>query len=197
MKKKITQSLLIATFAAGIVSALIDPDTRMEKVRELFTQYGADTFKLLNGQDLGGTGGDGHTGKGLATTERADIEELISSTDGNAFIFCVVEGKWAAYPPEPTKVGTDAMTATDSKGMPFVQTLIAALRKNHNIGKAHGISYYVDTPGGMEHRIATVWSSGQLLSRKNDTGKKFFCGTSVRASSYVAPEPKPSSKVQR
>lgn len=65
MKKKITQSLLIATLTVGVVAAAVmDPNTRMEKVKELFGQYGADTFKILNGQGLGGTGGDGHTGKG-------------------------------------------------------------------------------------------------------------------------------------
>ena len=196
MKKKITQSLLIATLTVGVVAAAVmDPNTRMEKVKELFGQYGADTFKILNGQGLGGTGGDGHTGKGLASTEQGDIAEVINSTDDNAFIFCVVGGEWAVYPPEPTKVGTNALTATDSDGMPFVKTLIEALKKNHNTGKAHGISYSVDTPGGKERRIATVWSSRQLLSRKNYTGKKFFCGTSIRASSDVAPkEPKASSK---
>lgn len=183
-KKKITQAVLALVVTTGmVVAAIKNTDMRMEKVRELFTQYGADTFKILNGQDIGGTGADGHSGKGLATSERADISAVTNSRDGNAFVFCVVDGTWAVYPPEPTKVGTNAMTATDSHGMPFVQTLITALR-NSPTGKAYGIRYSVDAPGGEEERLATVWSSENLLSRKNDTGKKFFCGTSIKASSH-------------
>lgn len=183
-KKKITQAVLAAVLSVGmVVAAVMDPNMRMEKVRELFTQYGADTFKILNGQDIGGTGGDGHSGKGMSNAERADVSGVINSTDGNAFVFCVVDGKWSVYPPEPTKIGGNAMTATDSHGMPFVQTLITALR-NSPSGKAHAIRYFVNTPGGMEERLATVWNSRNLLSRKNDTGKKFFCGTSIKASSH-------------
>lgn len=180
-KKKTTQTAVALMFSAGMVlAAVMDPNTRMEKVRDLFTQYGTDTFKILNGQGIGGTGGEGNSGKGLTRANQADIDVVVNSTDDNAFVFCVQDGKWAVYPPEPTKVGTDAFTATDSHGMPFVETLITSIRNSPN-GKAHAVRYYVNTPGGMEERLATVWSSRSLLTRKNDTGKKFFCGTSIKA----------------
>lgn len=198
MKTKVAQSLLTIFLGAGIaVASVMAPEMRMEKVKEMFTQYGADTFKILNGQGLGGTGGDGNMGKGLTSTARADIAEIIHSTDQNAFVFCIEDGKWAVYPPEPTKVGTSAMTATDSRGMPFAETLIKALQNNRETGKAHDIEYYVDTPGGPEKRIATVWSSKALLNRKNDTGKKFFCGTSIRETGFSRATMQPPAPVKK
>lgn len=176
---KITKTLLATAFTVGVaLAAVMDPNTRMEKVRELFTEYGADTFKILNGQDIGGTGSS-ESGKSHQVTERADIATIIKSDDGNAFVFCVQDSKWKVYPPEPTKIDTSAMTATDSNGMPFTETMINGIRKSPN-GKAQ-VVYYVDTPGGKERRIATVWSSRNLLQRKNNTGSKFFCGTSIKA----------------
>lgn len=185
---KITRTLLATALTAAIAYATMDPSTRLERVKELFTQYGPDTFKLLNGQDLGGTGRGSHSGKGMAASELADVATIVKSEDGNAYVFCVQDSKWRVYPPEPTKIGSDAMTATDSKGMPFVQTLIKALR-NSSDGKAE-VAYFVDTPGGKERRIATVWSSKNLLTRKNDTGSKFFCGTSIRAEQQDVANPK-------
>lgn len=181
-KKIIPQTLLALALGIGVVgAAVMDPNTRMEKVKELFTQYGADTFKILNGQDIGGTGVSSEGGKGTQVSERADIATVIKSKDSNAFIFCVSEGKWAVYPPDPMKIGTDAMTATDANGRPFVETMIAALRNSPD-GKAHHVRYDVSTPDGrLQQREATLWSSKALLSRKNDTGKKFFCGVSVKA----------------
>lgn len=177
IRKKIAQIAIAFVFGAAVVTAAVmDPNTRMEKVKELFTQYGADTFKVLNGQALGGTESE----KGLSNMNQANIAVVVNSTDENAFVFCIQDGKWTVYPPEPSKIGTDAMTATDSHGMPFAQTLITALRTSPT-GKAHAIRYYVNTPGGMEERLATVWNSRNLLSRKNNTGKKFFCGTSIVA----------------
>lgn len=183
MTKKIFGKTVFALLVGvGITTAAVmDPNTRMEKVRELFTQYGADTFKILNDLGVGGTG-TSEGGKSLQIEQRGDVANVIKSEDGNSFVFCVVDGKWAVYPPEPMKIGTNAMTATDSHGMPFVQTMISALR-NSPTGKAHGVPYAVNTPGGIQHRYATVWNSRNLLSRKNDTGKKFFCGTSIKASS--------------
>lgn len=180
IKKRITQTLLTVVLGTSLVlAATMAPNTRMEKVRDLFTKYGADTFKILNGQDQGGTGSS-ESGKALQLTNRADIDTVIKPTDGNAFVFCIVDGKWAVYPPEPTKVGNSAMTATDSDGKHFAQMLITALRTS-STGKAESITYHVDSPGGKEKRLATVWNSRNLLSRKNDTGKKFFCGTSIKA----------------
>jgi hypothetical protein len=176
-KRKIAQTAIAFVFGAAVVTAAVmDPHARMERVRDLFTQFGVDTFKILNGQELGGT----NAAKGLSNDSRADIAIVVNSTDDNAFVFCVQDGKWAVYPPEPSKIGTNAMTATDSHGMPFVETLITSLRAS-STGRAHAIRYYVNTPGGMEERLATVWNSRNLLSRKNDTGKKFFCGTSIKA----------------
>ncbi|MDF3034387.1 MAG: hypothetical protein K0R76_1341 [Alphaproteobacteria bacterium] len=181
MQKKITQAALAIGLGMGVaIAAVMDPNTRMEKVKDLFTQYGDDTFKVLNGQGIGGVGSTAD-GKGQQAGGYADIAMVVNSTDDNAFVFCVVDSKWAVYPPEPQKIGTNAMTATDSHGTPFVATLIDALKKSIT-GKAHAIRYFVNTPGGVEERLATVWSSKNLLTRKN-TGKKFFCGTSVKASS--------------
>lgn len=175
IKKNMAQCMLAVTLTTGmIVAAVIDPNTRLEKVRDLFTKYGAETFKLLNGLEIGGTEGDG-----LTDLDRANISYVTKSPDPNAFVFCVREGKWAAYPPEPTKVNTNAMTATDSNNVPFVKTLVSAMGKSPD-GKAR-ITYYVKTPGGQEKREATVWSSRNLLTRKNNTGTKFFCGTSIRS----------------
>jgi len=178
-KKKIAQTFFIVMLGIGSVWAeFMDPHTRMEKIKDLFTQYGVDTFKLLNGQDIGGTAR--HT-KGLATSERGDIASVVKPNDGQSFIFCVADSKWVVYPPEPMKVGTNAMTATDANGRPFVETMIAALR-NSLSGKAYHIRYDVVTPDGrLQAREATVWNSKQLLNRENDTGQKFFCGTSVKA----------------
>jgi len=177
---KITKTLLATALTVGIAfAAVMDPNTRLEKVRDLFTQFGPDAFKLLNGQDLGGTGTSGESSKGLAPSQLGDIAAIIKSDDGNAFVFCVQDSKWKVYPPEPSKIGSNAMTATDSNGMPFVQTLVHALRNSPD--RKAQVIYYVDTPGGKEKRIATVWGSRNLLQRKNNTGQKFFCGTSIRA----------------
>jgi hypothetical protein len=179
MIKKISNTLFATVLTVGIASAM-DPNTRMEKVRDLFTQYGAETFKILNDLGVGGTGG-GENGKGAQTSLRADIAQVIKSDDNNSFVFCVADGKWAVYPPEPMKIGTNAMTATDANGRPFVETMIKALRNSPG-GKAHHVRYDVTTPDGrIQAREATLWKSSALLSRKNDTGKKFFCGTSVKA----------------
>jgi hypothetical protein len=182
MQKKITQAALAIGLGMGVaIAAVMDPNTRMEKVKDLFTQYGDDTFKVLNGQGIGGVGSTAD-GKGQQAGGYADVATVVNSADDNAFVFCVADSKWVVYPPDPSKIGTNAMTATDSHGMPFVDTLIKALR-NSPSGKAHAIRYFVNTPGGLEERLATVWSSQNLLSRKNATGKKFFCGTSIKASS--------------
>lgn len=180
IKKKIALTLFTTTLGMGFVAAApLDPTTRLEKVKELFAQYGADTFKILNGLDIGGTSNAGSGSGPIAS--RADIAAVIKSDDGNAFIFCVEDGKWAVYPPEPMKIGTSAMTATDANGRPFVETMIKALRTSEG-GKAHHIRYDVTTPDGrIQQREATVWKSSHFLSRKNNTGKKFFCGTSVKA----------------
>jgi len=59
--------------------------------------------------------------------------------------------------------------------------MIKALRASTD-GKVHHIRYDVTTPDGrIQQREATLWNSRSLLSRKNDTGRKFFCGTSVKA----------------
>jgi len=177
---RITKTVFATALTVGIAfAAVMDPNARLEKVKELFTQFGPDAFTLLNGQDIGGTGRGGSSGKGLSTGERADVATVVKSDDGNAFVFCVQDSKWRVYPPEPTKVGTNAMTATDSNGMPFVPTLIDALHKSPD--RKAQVAYYVDTPGGKERRLATVWGSVNLLQRKNSTGTKFFCGTSIRA----------------
>jgi hypothetical protein len=181
MTKKIaTWALLTVVLGMGITYAgTMDPNTRMEKIKEIFTKYSADSFKILNGQGIGGTGGD--SGKGGQQSLLGDIATVVNAEDGNSFIFCVADGKWVVYPPEPMKLGTSAMTATDASGKPFVATMIKALR-NTDDGKAHRVPYTVQTPDGRaQEREATVWSSKNLLSRKNDTGQKFFCGVSVKA----------------
>jgi len=182
IKNIISRGLLAVVVCAGVaVAAVMDPNTRMEKVRDLFTEYGPDAFKLLQGLDLGGTG-TSDSGKGAQVTNRGDIAEVAKSEDGNSFVFCVVDGKWAVYPPEPMKVGSDAMTATDANGRPFVATMITALRNSPTPGRAHHVRYDVLTPDGrVQAREATLWKSSELLMRKNNTGKKFFCGTSVKA----------------
>jgi len=180
-KKKITKTLFVTVLTVGIAfAAVMDPNTRMQKVRELFTLFGPDTFKILNGQDIGGIGVSDST-KALQNNQRGDIASIIKSDDANSFVFCVADGKWVVYPPEPMKIGTDAMTATDANGRPFVMTMIKALRASSD-GTAHHIRYDVTTPDGrIQQREATLWKSSNLLSRKNDTGRKFFCGTSVKA----------------
>jgi hypothetical protein len=181
MTKKITTwALLTVVLGMGITyAAPMDPNTRMEKIKEIFTKYGADSFKILNGQGIGGTGGD--SGKGAQESLLGDIATVVNADDGNSFIFCVADGKWVVYPPEPMKLGTSAMTATDASGMPFVNTMIKALR-NTTDGKARRVPYSVQTPDGRsQEREATIWSSKNLLSRRNDTGQKFFCGVSVKA----------------
>jgi hypothetical protein len=189
-QKKLFQTILGVVVSTGLVyAATMDPNTRMEKVKGLFTQYGADTFKILNGEDLGGTG-TSESGKSQQLSNRADIENVIAPNDGNSFVFCVSDGKWAVYPPEPMKIGADAMTATvttqgkrgKQSETEFVPLLISALRDSAGAGKAQ-VNYSIRTPGGLEKRVATVWNSRNLLSRKNDTGKKFFCGTSIKAAS--------------
>jgi hypothetical protein len=182
MTKKIAaRALLTIIFGMGITyTAPMDPNTRMEKVKEIFTKYGADAFKILNGQGIGGTGGE--SGKGRQEGLLGDIATVVNAEDGNSFIFCVSDGKWVVYPPEPMKVGTDAMTATDAMNRPFVDMMIKALRSHKDNGKAPRIPYAVKTPDGrIQEREATVWNSRNLLSRKNDTGQKFFCGVSVKA----------------
>ena len=181
IKKKIALALFTTALGVGFVTAApLDPNTRLEKVKELFAQYGADTFKILNGLDIGGTSNAGSGSGPIAS--RADIAAVIKSDDGNAFIFCVEDGKWAVYPPEPMKIGTNAMTARDASNRPFVQMLIDALTRS-DTGKAHHIRYDVTTPDGrIQQREATVWKSSEFFyNRKNNTGKKFFCGTSVKA----------------
>ena len=181
MTKKITTwALLTVVLGMEITyAAPMDPNTRMEKIKEIFTKYGADSFKILNGQGIGGTGGE--NGKGAQQSLLGDIATVVNAEDGNSFIFCVADGKWVVYPPEPMKLGTSAMTATDASGKPFVATMIKALRTTDD-GKAHRIPYTVQTPDGRaQEREATVWSSKNLLSRKNNTGQKFFCGVSVKA----------------
>jgi len=74
----------------------------MEKVRDLFTEFGADTFKVLNGQDIGGTGAS-DSNKSQQNNSRSNIASVIKADDGNSFVFCVSDGKWAVYPPEPMK----------------------------------------------------------------------------------------------
>lgn len=183
MTKKIAiRALLTIVLAMGVTyAASLDPNTRMEKIKEIFTKYSADTFKILNGQGIGGTGAAGENGKGAQQGLLGDIATVVNSEDGNSFIFCVADGKWVVYPPEPMKLGTSAMTATDAMGKPFVATMIKALRNTED-GKAHRVPYTVQTPDGRaQEREATVWSSKNLLSRKNDTGQKFFCGVSVKA----------------
>jgi|GEM_PF-1768604 len=183
MTKKIAGRILLAiTLSVGITYATpMDPNTRMGKVKEIFTKYGADSFKILNGQGVGGTGIASESGKGNLEGLQGDIATVINAEDGNSFIFCVADGKWVVYPPEPMKLGTSAMTATDAMGKPFVDTMIKALRGTED-GKAHRVPYVVQTPDGRtQEREATVWSSKNLLSRKNNTGQKFFCGVSVKA----------------
>lgn len=177
MARKIMIKTVFATLVGvGAALATLDPDTRMEKVRELFTQYGPDTFKVLNGQDIGGAG-TGEGGKGHQVGERGDISLVTSSADG--FVFCVSEGKWAVYPPDLSKIGADAMTIKDADGKPFIPTMIEALRKSEGTGKAK-VKYTALTPDGQkEHRVATIWNKWKLHP-ENKQGKRFFCGVSTR-----------------
>ena len=181
-KKIILQAIAVSALTIGCVLAALDPATRMEKISELFSQYGTDTFKILNGQDFGGVG-DSESGKGTQTSERADIATIINSTDGDAFVFCVADSKWVVYPPDPMKLGTDAMTMVDATGKPFVPMMIQALRNSPD-GIARHVPYTAQTPDGrLEKREAIVVNSRVLLKRKNKTGQKFFCGTSVKVGS--------------
>jgi hypothetical protein len=186
MKKKIAlKTLFSVVLGIGIVSAVVmDPNMRMGKVSELFTKYGLDTFKLLNGQDIGGTGGSGE-GKSAQQSQRSDIAAIIHSEDPNTHFFCVADSKWVVYQADPKKIGEDAMTMTDEDGKPFVASQIAAMRNSPD-GKAT-VPYTVRTLDGVkEHREAVIWSSKNLLSRKNDTGQKFYCGTSRLSSGKYA-----------
>lgn len=195
-KKMITRALIASALCIGVVvAASIDPDARLAGVRDLFTKYGADTFKILNEQGIGGTSTSEGSGKG-SVVQAGDISSIINSTDGHAFVGCVQDGKWAVYPPEPMKIGTDAMTMTDDTGKPFVSSIITALRAAPD-GKAHRVPYTLKTPDGqIEKREVTAWNSRNLLSRKNDTGKKFFCFTSVKASPYTE-EPARTKRAKR
>ena len=183
-KKIFARALLAIALSVGITYATpMDPNTRMKKIKGIFTQYGVDAFKVLNGQGVGGTGLASEGGKGTHEGLEGDIATVINAEDGNSFIFCVADGKWVVYPPEPLKLGTNAMTATDAMGKPFVETMIKALR-NTTDDKAHRIPYVVQTPDGRtQEREATVWGSKSLLSPANYATKKtkFFCGVSVKA----------------
>lgn len=180
-KRNISKVLFGLALSVSVASTAfaLTIEQRMEKVKDVFTNYGADAFKVLNGQDIGGAGTK--EGKGNPVSMQADIGMAVNDPDRDAFVFCVEEGKWAVYPIQPDKVGTNAMTATDANGVPFVNKLITALR-NSSDRKASRIAYTVATPDGRkQEREATVWGSSALLNRKNATGKKFFCGTSVKA----------------
>jgi hypothetical protein len=55
-KKMITRTLIASALCIGVVIAsTMDPNDRLAGVRDLFTKYGADTFKILNEQGIGGT----------------------------------------------------------------------------------------------------------------------------------------------
>jgi len=150
-KRTITKTLFATVLTVGIVfAAVMDPNTRMEKVRDLFTEFGADTFKVLNGQDIGGTGAS-DSNKSQQNNSRSNIASVIKADDGNSFVFCVSDGKWAVYPPEPMKIGADAMTATDANGRPFTMTMIKALRASTD-GKVHHIRYDVTTPASNREK---------------------------------------------
>jgi hypothetical protein len=185
VKRKIAlKTWLAIVVGVGTISAsIMDANTRMGKVSELFTKYGLNTFQLLNGQDIGGTGGTGE-GKVAQQSQRSDIAATIHSEDPNTFLFCVADSKWVVYQAEPTKVGQSAMTMTDVDGKPFVASQIAAMKESSD-GKAV-VPYTAKTLDGVrEDREAVIWSSKNLLKRKNDTGQKFYCGTSrLRASTH-------------
>jgi hypothetical protein len=54
-KKMITRAFIASALCIGVViAANMDPDARLSGVRDLFTKYGADTFKILNEQGIGG-----------------------------------------------------------------------------------------------------------------------------------------------
>jgi hypothetical protein len=181
IKPLMIKALAISVIGIGLaIAGSLDPQTRLERASELFTKNGPDTFKLLNGQDIGGSG-FAQSGKVAEPGEASDVATIINSDDPNAFLFCVRNGQWAAYPPLPAKVGTSAMTTTDADGRPFVQPIIDALRASPN-GKAE-VRYTTTTADGQrESRIVYAWGSRHLLKRKNDTRAKFFCATSAKVS---------------
>lgn len=186
IKKKFALKTLLPIFlGVSIISAVVmDPNTRMQKIRDIFTKYPADAFQILNGHDFGGTGGSEET-KVSQQSQRSEIAAVIHSEDPNSFLFCVCNSKWAVYQPDPMKVDTDAMTMTDADGKPFVATQIEAIKRLPN-GQARSggkatVRYTALTPDGRkEQREAIIWNSENLLSRKNATGEKFYCGTSIK-----------------
>src|SRR5476649_1135417 len=99
-RKMITRTLMASVVCIGVAFAALNPNDTMQKVSGLFSLYSTDTFKILNGQDLGGTGSGTH-GKALAPSQRADIAAIVDSADGDTFLFCVQDSKWTVYQPEP------------------------------------------------------------------------------------------------
>jgi hypothetical protein len=159
--------------------------SRMDSLIPLFQKHKADTFKLLNGQDLGGASSDG---KGSAPTTKADTLAATRSGDADGEIFCARatgpnnEGsEWASYPDNVSLVGTDARAMTDVDGQPIVPRMVNALRASPDRKEAvmtYAISVKDPVSGNMVRQDRTALIYG---SQKLDPGRsvrKFVCAAS-------------------
>lgn len=159
---------------------------RLDGVAQLFAKHGSNTFNVLNGVARGGSGSE-QSSKG-GSSNIADAE-ILKSDDPKASLFCVKNGNWAVRQSRPLDVNKNAMGEHDASGEAIVQKMISALR-NSSDGTAT-VEYTTATDGVKdpatgadikEKRVVLLYRSDKLLGKKNDTGDKFFCGTTFHKS---------------
>lgn len=178
----IFSSMLSDALADGSQSAM-EAKQRMDALKDIVSKNGLDAFNVINGVSHGGSGSE-VSGKGMGVSGMENTATL-RSDDPRAFLFCVRDGRWAANQSTPGKVGQDAMSWIDANGQSITQNIIRALGQSGD-GTAT-VSYSTSVPGvkdpatgqdiKQEEKIL-VYSSTKLLGKKNETGAKFFCGTS-------------------
>ena len=186
-KKLMVSAAVLGLGVAAVLAAAETPGSvrsRLDGLIPIFTKHRADTFKLLNGQDLGGSSPDG---KGSAPSTRADVLDVTRTSDADGEIFCARaagannEGsEWVAFPDNVSLVGTDANKMTDVDGKPIIPRMIQALRSADRKEAVMSYSISVKDPisgkNTIQHRTALIYGSQKL-----DPGRsvrKFFCASS-------------------
>jgi hypothetical protein len=185
---------LVATiFSASFFgNALADENVakataRLDELAKIFKENGVEvTFNKIDGLGGGGKGTASDGGKGREPINTPDESSVINSDDPDSFIFCVADGKWAAYPSNPIKIGKDAFSdLKDANGNSVVKQLINALKGKDkaviDVKMLHpGTLSTTSSQGAVVSRSFLAYHSKTLLGKKNDSGKKFFCAVSYK-----------------
>lgn len=185
MKKTLKLALVAASLVAGTSAFAGNEQTadeakaRLVGLKEVFKEFGLNTFNFLNGLDGAGQGKNRENQVGLRWAE------YTKSDDGKGSLICVQNGKYMTNQLHPTMTGKDTMSGSDTwrdgQGMPMTDKVVKAMENSRD---GFGDVAYVDTHGdvsdaregkAVEEKKRLMFMSLKGIEDAGDAGG--FCAT--------------------